>query len=62
MLDEKLGETDIPLDVKEALGSIFSEQETFSKVRSVENASVKLRFRILTEVKPEKYLELENVS
>jgi len=53
VLDEKLGKTDIPLDVKEALGSIFSEQETFSKVRSVENASVKLRFRILTEVKPE---------
>jgi hypothetical protein len=53
VLDERLGESDIPQDVKEALGSIFSEQETFSKVRSVENASVKLRFRVLTEVKPE---------
>src|SRR6266511_343498 len=53
VLDERLVESDIPQDVKEALGSIFSEQETFSKVRSVEKASVKLRFRVLTEVKPE---------
>lgn len=53
VLDEKLVDSDIPQDVKEALGSIFSDQETFSRVRSVENASVKLRFRVLTEVKPE---------
>ena len=53
VLDEKLVDSDIPQDVKEALGSIFSEQEIFSKVRSVENASVKSRFRVLTEVKPE---------
>ncbi|HET6596550.1 MAG TPA: hypothetical protein VFG81_13075 [Anaerolineales bacterium] len=53
VLDEKLVGSDIPQDVKDALGSIFSDQETFSKVRSVENASVKLRFRVLTEVKPE---------
>ena len=53
VLDEKLIESDIPQDVKEALGSIFSDQETFSRVRSVDNASIKLRFRVLTEVKPE---------
>jgi hypothetical protein len=53
VLDEGLVDSDIPPDVKEALGLIFSEQETFSKVRSVENASVKLRFRVLTEVKPQ---------
>lgn len=53
VLDERLMDRNIPQDVKEALGSIFSEQEIFSKVRSVENASVKLRFRVLTEVKPE---------
>jgi hypothetical protein len=53
VLDEGLVESDIPQDIKEALGLIFSEQETFSKVRSVENASVKLRFRVLTEVKPQ---------
>jgi hypothetical protein len=53
VLNERLVDTDISQDVKETLGSIFSEQTDFSKVRSVENASVKLRFRILTEVKPE---------
>jgi hypothetical protein len=53
VLDEKLIDSDIPQDVKEALGSIFSDQETFSRVRSVDNASIKLRFRVLTEVKPE---------
>jgi hypothetical protein len=53
VLDEGLVDSDIPPEVKEALGLIFSEQETFSKVRSVENASVKLRFRVLTEVKPQ---------
>jgi hypothetical protein len=53
VLDEKLVDSDIPQDIKEALGSIFSEQELFSRVRSVKNASVKLRFRVLTEVKPE---------
>jgi hypothetical protein len=53
VLNEGLVESDIPQDVKEALGLIFSEQETFSKVRSVEKASVKLRFRVLSEVKPQ---------
>jgi len=53
VLNERLVDTDISQDVKETLGSIFSEQADFSKVRNVENASVKLRFRILTEVKPE---------
>jgi len=32
---------------------LFSEQEAFSKVRNVEKSSVKLRFRIMTEVKAE---------
>lgn len=35
------------------LETLFSEQSSFSKVRNVENASVKLRFRIMTEVKAE---------
>jgi hypothetical protein len=35
------------------LGVIFSEQADFSRVRNVDKASIKLRFRILTEVKPE---------
>jgi len=35
------------------LETLFSEQANFSRVRNVENASVKLRFRIMTEVKAE---------
>lgn len=38
---------------KAILETMFSEQTSFSKVRNVENASVKLRFRIMTEVKAE---------
>ncbi|MBA3634733.1 MAG: hypothetical protein H0W58_18295 [Acidobacteria bacterium] len=38
---------------KQILETLFSEQTSFSKVRNVENASVKLRFRIMTEVKAE---------
>lgn len=38
---------------KDFLYSILSKQESFSKVRTVEKASVKLRFRIQTEVKAE---------
>src|SRR6266496_1004994 len=53
VLNERLVDVNISQDIKETLGSIFSEQADFSKVRNVENASVKLRFRILTEVKPE---------
>jgi len=44
---------------------MFSEQESFSKVRTIDKASVKLRFRIMTEVKaegnilnPKKYPEI----
>ncbi len=32
---------------------VFSEQENFSKVRTINKASIKLRFRIMTEVKAE---------
>ena len=38
---------------KQILETLFSEQTSFSRVRNVENASVKLRFRIMTEVKAE---------
>lgn len=38
---------------KDFLYSVLSQQENFSKVRTVEKASVKLRFRIMTEVKSE---------
>lgn len=48
-LDE-LGETLSP-SMKQKLLDIFSEQQTFSKTRDIEKASVKLRFRIMTGVK-----------
>src|SRR6266487_3104653 len=53
VLDEQLVESDLPQDVKQTLETMFSEQANFSKVRNVENASVKLRFRVMTEVKSE---------
>lgn len=53
VLDEELSGRDIPESTKDALKSLFSHQENFSRVRNVEKASVKLRFRIMTEVKPE---------
>ena len=40
-------------ETKAILETLFSEQANFSRVRNVENASVKLRFRIMTEVKAE---------
>lgn len=55
VLRERLEQSKIEIDekTKNLLETIFSEQESFSKVRSIENASVKLRFRIMTEVKAE---------
>ncbi len=55
VLEERLKEKglDVGKDIKDLLVDIFSEQDSFSKVRSVDKASVKLRFRIMTEVKAE---------
>ena len=55
VLKERLQEKGISIesDMKDLLVDIFSEQENFSKVRNVDKASVKLRFRIMTEVKTE---------
>ena len=44
----ELGES-LSVEMKEKLLELFSKQETFSKVRNVDSASVKLRFRIMTE-------------
>jgi hypothetical protein len=44
---------DVHQDIKTLLLDIFSEQESFSKVRNIDKASVKLRFRVMTEVKAE---------
>lgn len=55
VLEERLKEIgkDLSSELKGSLLSIFSTQQNFSKVRTVEKASVKLRFRIMTEVKSE---------
>jgi hypothetical protein len=53
VLEEKFSGSNISNEDKERLEAIFSEQEDFSRVRNVDKASVKLRFRILTEVKPQ---------
>jgi hypothetical protein len=55
VLNERLQEKglDIGNNLKDLLVDVFSEQESFSKVRNVDKASVKLRFRIMTEVKAE---------
>ena len=52
-LEERLAELELELSepMKQALLDIFSEQETFSRTRNIELASVRLRFRIMTEVK-----------
>ncbi len=52
-LEERLNELGASLSdsMKQKLLDLFSEQQTFSKTRSVENASVRLRFRVMTEVK-----------
>lgn len=54
-LEERLKHLGIAVeqDLKDLLVSIFSEQESFSKVRNVDKATVKLRFRVMTEVKAE---------
>lgn len=55
VLQERLELSNLEIDekTKNLLETLFSEQESFSKVRNVEKASVKLRFRIMTEVKAE---------
>ena len=67
VLQESLDRSERTLDEKtrEILETIFSEQSSFSRVRNIENASVKLHFRIMTEVKaegnilnPKKYPEI----
>ena len=46
----ELGET-LSISMRQKLLDLFSEQQTFGRVRDVDDASVKLRFRIMTEVK-----------
>jgi hypothetical protein len=54
VLNDRLENTEnISQEVKDTLGTVFSQQEDFSKVRHVKDASVHLRFRVMTEVNPE---------
>jgi hypothetical protein len=55
VLDERLRDQDVSIsaEVQAVLADLFSDQASFSKVRDVEKASVKLRFRIMTESKAE---------
>ena len=55
VLDERLAEEDYAIapELHDLMLRVFSTQDSFSKVRHVDNASVKLRFRIMTEVKKE---------
>ncbi len=52
-LEERLNELGESLSVsmRQKLLDMFSEQQTFSRTRNVDDASVRLRFRIMTEVK-----------
>jgi len=69
ILEERIRESGIEVndEVKKTIIDIFSEQKSFSKVRHVDKASVKLRFRVMTEAKAEgnilstaKYPEIED--
>lgn len=55
VLEERLKQSGATLDerARAVLAAMFSEQENFSRVRNADKASVKLRFRIMTEVKAE---------
>jgi hypothetical protein len=53
LLDEKLANRGLSEQDRQWLTDLYFEQSDFSQVRNVEKASVKLRFRIMTEVKPE---------
>lgn len=55
VIDERIasGDFQISEETKKAFVELFSDQAGFSKVRDVENASVKLRFRVMTEAKAE---------
>ena len=53
VIDEELNDPEIKEDVKRKLKSALSRQDIFSRVRSVDKASVSMRFRVLADVKPD---------
>lgn len=50
-LEERLAELNLELSepMKQTLSKIFSEQEAFSKTRNIDDASVRIRFRVMTQ-------------
>ena len=71
VLEEGLkdGRKEISDELRHVLISVLSQQPSFNRVRNVEKSSVKLRFRIMTEVKAEgnilnskKYPEIKDDS
>ena len=55
VLDERLAEEDLDIsdELRKLMVRVFSRQDSFSRVRHVDRATVKLRFRIMTEAKKE---------
>jgi hypothetical protein len=53
VLDEQLARKDLPDEIKAHLNEISPDQEDLSQVRNVDRASIGMRFRVMTEVKPE---------
>ena len=55
VLDERLTEEDLTIseELRDLMVRVFSRQDSFSRVRDVEDATVKLRFRVMTEAKKE---------
>lgn len=49
----KADNQEISEELKQTLVALLSQQQSFSRVRDVDKSSVKLRFRIMTEVKAE---------
>jgi hypothetical protein len=52
VLEETLG-SDLGDEINHILAEALSNQESFSKTRTIKGASVSLRFRIMTQAKPE---------
>lgn len=53
VVDEELNDPEITDGIKGKLKKALSRQDIFGRVRSVEKASVSMRFRVLVEVKPD---------
>ena len=44
---------DVPDEIRSQPEEVLSDQDDFSRARTVDKASVKLRFRVMTEIKPD---------